>query len=291
IVIGAGPIGCELAQAFHRLGSEVTIVSLDPRLLPREDADAARILAEQFEREGIGMAFGAQIRQVERRGESKVVVFERGGRREEAVGDEVLLAVGRAPNVQGLGLDVAGVKFDKTGLKVDDRLRTTNRRIYAAGDVCSAYKFTHAADAMARIVLQNALFFGRKKASALVMPWCTYTDPEIAHVGLYETEAKERGLDVTTLTVPLEEMDRAILDGEPDGFARVHVEGKSGRIVGATMVASHAGEMIGEMALAMTAGLSIGSVAKTIHPYPTQAEAWKRLGDSWNRARLTPVVR
>jgi pyruvate/2-oxoglutarate dehydrogenase complex dihydrolipoamide dehydrogenase (E3) component len=174
---------------------------------------------------------------------------------------------------------------------VDDRLRTANHRVYAAGDVCSRYKFTHAADAMARVVIQNALFFGRKKASALVIPWCTYTDPEVAHVGLYEKEARERGLDVTTLTVPLEEIDRAILDGDEEGFARVHVEKKSGRVHGATLVASHAGEMIGEMSLAITAGLSLATVGRTIHPYPTQAEVWKRLGDAWNRTRLTPRVR
>ena len=291
IVIGAGPIGCELAQAFRRFGTEVTLVSLDTRLLPREDADAAGVLAEQFKREGIATALGAKIRKVERRVEGKALLFEREGREEEVVGDEILVAVGRAPNVEGLELEVAGVAFDKSGVKVDERLRTTNRRVYAAGDICSVYKFTHAADAMARIVLQNALFFGRRKASALVIPWCTYTDPEVAHVGLYETEAKDRGLDLLTLTVPLKEMDRAILDEETDGFARVHVNKRNGRILGATMVASHAGEMIGEMALAVTAGLSLGAVAKTIHPYPTQAEAWKRLGDAWNRSKLTPRVR
>ena len=291
IVIGAGPIGCELAQAFRRFGSDVTVVSLDARLLPREDADAAAVLAEQLKREGIVTALGAQIRGVERRDGGKVLLFERNGKREEVIGDEILVAVGRAPNVEGLGLEAAGVAFDKSGVKVDKRLRTTNRRIYAAGDICSVYKFTHAADAMARIVLQNALFFGRKKAGALVIPWCTYTDPEVSHVGLYEKEAQERGLDVVTLTVPLKEIDRAVLDGEGDGFARVHADRKSGHILGATLVASHAGEMIAEMSLAITAGLSLATVSKTIHPYPTQAEVWKRLGDAWNRSRLTPRVR
>jgi pyruvate/2-oxoglutarate dehydrogenase complex dihydrolipoamide dehydrogenase (E3) component len=290
IVIGAGPIGCELAQAFRRFGSQVTVVSLDPRLLPREDADAAAVLARRFEAEGIATVLGAILR-AERRGAGKGLVFERDGQEEEVVGDELLVAVGRAPNVEGLGLEAAGVAFDRRGVKVDERLRTSNRRVYAAGDVCSAYKFTHAADAMARIVLQNALFFGRKKASALVIPWCTYTDPEVAHVGLHEEEARERGIDVLTLTVPLEEVDRAVLDGEGDGFARVHAERRSGRILGATLVAAHAGEMIAEMSLAITAGLSLGTVGRTIHPYPTQAEAWKRLGDAFGRTRLTPRVR
>jgi len=291
IVIGAGPVGCELAQAFRRFGSEVTVVSLAPRLLPREDADAAAVLAGRLKAEGIATALGANLRRVERRGDGKAVLFERDGREEQVVGDEILVAVGRTPNVEALGLDAAGVAFDKSGVKVGERLRTTNSRVYAAGDICSVYKFTHAADAMARIVLHNALFFGRKKVGALVIPWCTYTDPEVAHVGLYEKEAQERGLDVVTLTVPLEETDRAVLDGEGEGFARVHADKKSGRILGATLVAAHAGEMIAEMSLAITAGLSLATVGKTIHPYPTQAEVWKRLADGWNRSRLTPRVR
>lgn len=144
---------------------------------------------------------------------------------------------------------------------------------------------------MARVALQNALFFGRKKASQLVIPWCTYTAPEVAHVGLDENEARRRGLDVLTLTVPLAEVDRAVLEDDADGFARVHAERKSGRILGATLVAGHAGEMIGEMTLAMTTGATLGTLSRTIHPYPTQAEAWKKLGDAWNRTRLTPRVR
>ena len=186
---------------------------------------------------------------------------------------------------------MAGIGTDAGGVVVDDRLRTANWRVYAAGDVCSRYKFTHAADAMARIVVQNALFFGRKKASALTMPWATYTDPEVAHVGLRAAEATRRGSEVVTLTVPMTEIDRAVLESETDGFARVHVQRGTGRLLGATMVASHAGEMIGELSLAITAGLRVGLLSSTIHPYPTQSEAWKRLGDAWNRTRLTPRVR
>ena len=291
VVIGAGPIGCELAQAFRRFGSEVTIVSLDPRLLPREDGDAAAVLERRFAAEGVTLRLGAKILRAEYRAGARAVVFERDGKLEEALGDAILVAVGRAPNVEGLDLEKAGVAYDRRGVEVDDRLRTTNRRIYAAGDVCSAYKFTHAADAMARVVIQNALFFGRKKASALVIPWSTYTDPEIAHVRLHEREAQERGNEVATFTVPLHEVDRAVLDGEAEGFARVHAERRSGRILGATLVAGHAGEMIGEISLAITVGLTLGDVSRTIHPYPTQSEAWKRLGDAWNRTRLTPRVR
>lgn len=290
LVIGAGPIGCELAQAFRRFGSEVSIVSLDARLLPREDADAAAVLAAQFERETIGMALGAKIVRVEKRGGAKVVVFERNREQHELVGDEVLVAIGRTPNLDGLGLQAAGVKFDAGGVLVDDRLRTSNRKIFAAGDICSAYKFTHVADAMARVVLQNALFFGRKRTSSLVIPWTTYTDPEIAHVGLYLQEARQRGLKLQTLTVSLAEIDRAVLDGEPEGFARLHVDAGSGHILGATAVARHAGEMIGEVVLAMTEKAKVGALSRTIHPYPTEAEVWKRLGDSHQRTRLTPGV-
>jgi len=290
LVIGAGPIGCELAQAFRRFGSEVSIIGIESHLLPREDADAAAVLTAQFEREGIGLALGAKILGVEKRNGAKVVLFERNGSQQELEGDEILVAIGRTPNLDGLGLDAAGVEFERSGVTVDDRLRTSNRRIYAAGDICSPYKFTHAADAMARTVLQNALFWGRKRASSLVIPWTTYTDPEIAHVGLYEKEAREKGLKVQTLTVPFAELDRAVLDGEPEGFARLHVEAGSGRIIGATVVARHAGEMIGEVVLAMTEKAKVGALSRTIHPYPTQAEAWKRLGDAHQRTRLTPGV-
>ena len=207
------------------------------------------------------------------------------------MGDEILLGVGRAPNVEGLNPEAAGVEFDEKGVKVDDRLRTTNPDIYAAGDVCSNYKFTHAAEALARIALQNALFFGRKNASSLIIPWCTFTDPEVAHVGLNAREARVRGFEVETFTLPFSEVDRAVLDGEAEGFARVHVNKRSGRILGATLVSRHAGESIGEIVLAMTQGLKLSALSGVIHPYPTQAEVLKRLGDASLRARLKPWMR
>jgi len=290
IVIGAGPIGCELAQAFRRFGSAVTIVSLDPRLLPREDADASSVLAARFAREGIVTALGARLVRAEQREGASVVIYDRGRGEETVAGDAILVAVGRAPNVEGLGLEAARVEYDRTGVRVDDRLRTTNPLVYAAGDVCSAYKFTHAADAMARVVIQNALFFGRKRASRLVIPWCTYTDPEIAHVGMSAAEAAGQGAAVLTLTEPLDDVDRAVLEGETDGFARVHLDPR-GRILGATLVSRHAGETIGEVVLAMTAGLRLGAIGATIHPYPTQSEVLKRLADAHRRRGLTPGVK
>lgn len=291
VVIGGGPIGCELAQAFRRLGSNVTVIHRDEKLLAREDEDASRLVEEQFKREGVHLALGAEINRVERRGSERIVTFTTAGREQETACDELLVAAGRTPNVEDLGLDAAGVACGTRGVRVDDHLRTSNHRIFAAGDIAGSYQFTHAADAMARIVIQNALFFGRRRLSDLVVPWTTYTDPEVAHVGLSAAEARTQGEMVRTLTVALSEVDRAILDGETEGFARLHVDAKSGRILGATAVARHAGEMIGEIALAMTEKLHAGALSRTIHPYPTQTEAWKRLGDAWQRTRLTPRVR
>lgn len=293
LVIGSGPIGCELAQTFRRFGSEVTILDKREGLLPREDPDASAIVAAAFTREGITVVPHARILRVERRDGplSRIVVYDDGGPPREIAGDQILVAVGRTPNVEGLDLAAAGIAADATGVRVDDSLRTTNPRVYAAGDICSPYKFTHAADALARVVLHNALFFGRKKASALVIPRATYTDPEVAHVGISAQDAMKRGDSVTTLTVPLSDIDRAILEGETEGFARVHVARRSGKILGATIVASHAGELIGEIAVAMSGGVSMSVVGVTIHPYPTQSEVWKRLGDAWNRTRLSPRVR
>ncbi len=290
LVIGGGPIGCELAQAFRRFGSEVTIVGRDDRVLPREDRDASAIVQAQLEREGVRLVLGAVLTGATRTGDTCTLTYERAGAIETCSGEQILVAAGRTPNLGGLDLDAAGVAVTEHGIQVDDHLRTTNWRIYAAGDVASRFQFTHAADALARIAIQNALFFGRKRASALAMPWCTYTDPEIAHVGLYEQDAKDRHGDVTTLTVQLADNDRAVLDGETEGFARAHVDRK-GRLLGATFVARHAGESIGEASLAITTKQKLGALAMTIHPYPTQAEVWKRLGDTYNARRLTPRVR
>jgi pyruvate/2-oxoglutarate dehydrogenase complex dihydrolipoamide dehydrogenase (E3) component len=291
-VIGAGPIGCEMAQAFRRFGSEVFLLDRAPQVLPREDADAAEIVQNRLRVEGIQLELGCRLERVEVRDGEKIlrIVCADGGSREIAV-DEILVAVGRAPNVEGLGLEAAGVEVDaRGGVVVDDRLRTRNRRIYAAGDVCMDWKFTHAADAAAKIAVQNALFFPSKKLSSLVMPWCTYTDPEVAHVGLYAHEAAARGIATDTFEVPLTEVDRAVADGEEDGFVKVHVKKGTDRILGATIVAAHAGEMISEVTLAIVGKLGLGTILNTIHPYPTQAEGIKRVAGAYTRTRATPRV-
>ena len=189
LVLGGGPIGCELSQAFRRFGAEVTLVEAGRQFLPREDPDAAQILARSFERDGVEVRLDTKLVKVEAADGSKRVTLEHDGGFDGLSVDEILVGVGRVPNVEGLNLELAGVQFDRQGVQVDDRLRTTNRRIYAAGDICMATKFTHAADFAARSAIQNALFFGHKTLSALTIPWCTYTDPEIAHVGMYERDA------------------------------------------------------------------------------------------------------
>ncbi len=291
-VIGAGPLGCELAQAFRRLGSEVYILEVGPQILPREDRDAARIVEKAFEKDGVQLVMSCNIKKVEKTRTQKLLHLECGSEEKVLPVDEILIGVGRVPNVDGIGLEAAGVQYDKrAGVIVDDRLRTTNPRIYAAGDICLKYKFTHTADAAARIVIQNALFWGRKKASALNIPWCTFTDPEIAHVGMYEEDAKEKGIDVHTITVSLADVDRAIADGEKEGMVRIHLKKGTDKILGATIVARHAGEMISEISVAMQAKLGLGAISGVIHPYPTQAEAIKRAADAYSRTRLTPTIK
>ncbi len=291
-VIGGGPIGCELAQAFARLGSRVTLVEMDAQFLPREDPDAAETLLASMREDGVDVRLSTRLVRVERHGAERVLHLETEDGTEEVVTDTMLVAVGRRPNVENLGLERAGVETDpRRGVVVDDRLRTSNKRIFACGDVSMEAKFTHAADAAARIVIQNALFVGRGKLSALTIPWCTYTDPEIAHVGVGQREAEERGLDVDVYTRNFDDVDRALADGEETGFVKVITAKGGDKILGCTIVARHAGEMIGEATLAIGAGIGLGRLARVIHPYPTQAEALRQLGDAYNRTRLTPTVR
>jgi pyruvate/2-oxoglutarate dehydrogenase complex dihydrolipoamide dehydrogenase (E3) component len=290
-VIGAGPLGCELAQAFSRFGSKVTLLEAERCILPREDVDAARLVKNALVTGGIDILENCRIQSAKAAGHEKIIRLEYAGACREIACDEILLAAGRVPAVDSLDLEAAGVNYDhQTGVRVDDQLRTSNHHIYAAGDVCSAYKFTHVADAMARIVIRNALFYGHEKVSALTIPWCTYTDPEVAHVGLYEAEAQRRGIAVQTFFQPLADVDRAVLDNETEGFLKVHIREGSDVIVGATLVASHAGEIISELTLAMVAGMGLTTLARTIHPYPTQAEAIRKIADAYNRTRLTPRV-
>ena len=291
-VIGAGPIGCELAQAFARFGSHVSLIEAAHGIMPNEDRDAANIVEQQMVRDGVQLLCCGKDLRVEKTSDGKRLTVDSHGEQYDVTVDEILVGVGRAPNVEGIGLEAAGVGYDRNGIKVNQRLQTTNPAIYAAGDICSRYKFTHAADAMAQIVIQNALFphpfgLGHAGVEALNMPWCTFTDPEIAHVGMYEQDAKEKGLEVETYTYKLDEVDRAILDGDEEGFARVHIQKGTDKILGATIVASHAGDMISEFSVAMKTGGGAKLIAGTIHPYPTQAEVNKKVINLWRKAHFT----
>lgn len=295
-VIGGGPIGCELAQAFQALGAAVTLFHNKPALLDREDPDAAAIVQAALARDGVNLKTGARLMRTEPVGSAKRIHWEIDGKAGTADFDQILVATGRAPNVQGLGLDAAGVEFDdRLGVRVDDYLQTTNPDIYAAGDVAMRFKFTHAADFAARMVIQNALFsvggIGRKRLSRLMIPRCTYTEPEIAHVGLDEAEANRRGIVLDTYVQPFSEVDRAITDGEQEGMVKIHVKRGTDTILGATIVGRDAGDLISEITTAMAGGVGLGKLANVIHPYPTRAEAIRKCGDQFNRTRLKPGLK
>ncbi|MAI34708.1 MAG: mercuric reductase [Rubripirellula sp.] len=291
VVIGGGPIGCELAQVFAQLGSQVTQLERSERILPREESDASALVSDSLRRDGVHIWTSTQIMGLSQKGQTKTVSITDKHGQHKIECDAILSAVGRAPNVKGLGLEAAGIKYESTtGITVNDRLQTTNHNVYAAGDVASRYQFTHAADFMARVVIQNALFLGRQKVSSLLIPWATYTSPEVAHVGMYPHEASSQNIHTDCYEVRFSEVDRSILEDETEGFVRVIVPKGKDTILGATIVSPHAGDLISEITVAMKNGIGLKGIASTIHPYPTHAEALRKLGDQFNRTRLTPRV-
>ena len=296
IVLGGGPIGCELAQSFQRLGAQVTLIEATKQFLGREDPDAADLLHTSLLKDGIEIRLDTRLIEVRPERGTHHAIVEHEGTRSEVPFDQILVAVGRKPNVANLGLETVGVEYDEQrGVHVDDFLQTRNRNIYAAGDVCMEHKFTHAADFAARAVIQNALFsvgrIGRRKLSSLTIPWCTYTDPEIAHVGLYERDAVEQGIAVDTYVRDFGEIDRSITESRTHGFVKVHTSQGKDTILGATIVAHSAGDMISEISVAMASGMGLGALGNVIHPYPTNAGALAQLGGDYNRTRLTPAVK
>jgi pyruvate/2-oxoglutarate dehydrogenase complex dihydrolipoamide dehydrogenase (E3) component len=277
LVIGGGPVGCEVAQAMCRFGCRTIIAHAEPLFLPKEERDAALLLAAALARDGVEIHLNTTAINVRVEGGLKTVETINDGNVATIKVDQILTGIGRLPALSGLNLEAAGVNYDAdNGIVVDDFMRTTNRRIYSAGDVCLEHQFTDTAEASARIAVRNALCFGRERLSELTIPWCTYTDPEIAHVGLYVRQARERGIPVKTFTVPMHDVDRAVADGEESGFVKIHLRDGSGKILGATVVARHAGEMINDLSLAMVADISLGTIARVIHAYPTQAEGIKK---------------
>ena len=291
-VIGGGPIGVEMAQAFASCGAAVTLIESGPRLLPRDDPDASALLYDRLVRtHSIRILTNARITTVTRQGSERLLSVQTvGGEVTDVTCDELLVAAGRIPRVEGLQAELAGIQTDpRQGVVVNDRLQTTNPAVYAAGDICSDRRFTHAADFMARIVVRNCLFGGRARASRLLIPWCTCTSPEIAHVGI-TAEAAATDSAISTLTQPFSSNDRSVLEGQTEGFVRVHFRRGSDQILGATVVGERAGDLISEITVAMSAGFGLKRLANVIHPYPTHADAIRRLGDQYNRARLTPFV-
>ena len=291
-VIGAGPIGAELAQSFARFGSDVTLVESQRGLMPNEDRDAAAVVRASMEKDGVRFVRGSREVVVSPAEDGAVrLKYDHPEEGYDIVVDTLLSPWGARRTSKGSGLEKAGVNYDKSGVQVDDHLRTSNPRIFAAGDISSRYKFTHAADFMARTVIRNALFKGRAKASQLIIPWSTYTSPELAHVGWTAAQAADKGVAVDTFTQPMSGVDRAILEGETEGFVRIHVRKGTAEIVGATIVGTNAGDLISQVAQAMNAKTGLGAIANVIHPYPTQAEAVRKVGDQYNRTRLTPRVK
>jgi len=292
VVIGAGPTGCEMAQAFCRLGSEVTLIEREGRILPNEDADVARILGNALQRDDVSTKLGAIVTHVRGSESEKTVFLRMGPHGEQVTADEMLVCVGRSPNTDGLDLPAAGIKYDATrGILIDDWLCTSNPRVYAAGDVCTRYRFAHVAEAMARIALENALLRGRKRFSDLMIPRCIYTDPEIAHVGLCADEVQRQDNEIETFSVPFHTVDRAVIDGDEDGLLKIHVRKGKDRIVSATIIGRQAAEMIGEVTMAMVHNIGLGGIAKVMHPYPTHAEAIRKAAQAYQRTRLTPLVK
>ena len=292
LVIGGGPLGCEHAQAFCRLGAQTTIVQDKPLFLGQEERDAAQILSEAFARDGIEVRLNTTALAVRVASGTKLVDLVSDDYRNTIGVDAILTGAGRRPNVEGLNLAAVGIDCDPGGrIRVDDFLRTGNANIHAAGDVCLQSSFVDTAAASARIAVQNALLRRAHRWSEVVIPSCTYTDPEIARVGLSVREANERGIPVKTFTIPMHEIDRAVADSETAGFVKVHLRERTDRILGATIVARHAGDMINGITLAMVAGFGLRRLSHVLHAYPTQADAIRQAADAYNRTRLTPRVR
>ncbi|MCZ6628832.1 MAG: FAD-dependent oxidoreductase [SAR324 cluster bacterium] len=293
LVLGAGAIGVELGQGLARLGAQVTLIELLPQLLPREDQDGARVVAAALERDGVRLLCGRRVLRVEKQGTAKRVIYreESPGGGEQAVEvDEVLVAVGRSLNVEGLGLEAAGVDYDSGGIKVNARMQTSARPVYACGDVVGRSLFTHTANQQARVIIQNALLPFKTRMDERVLPYCVFTDPELAAVGLNETAARERGIPYRLIKVPLAQIDRAACEGETEGFLKILTPPGKDAILGATLVCAHAGELIHELALAMQARLGLGRIAGMVHAYPTRAEIIRRAADEARKASFTPTL-
>jgi pyruvate/2-oxoglutarate dehydrogenase complex dihydrolipoamide dehydrogenase (E3) component len=297
-VIGGGPIGCELSQVLQRLGVQVTIIEHGPQLLLKEDRDVAEFLQARLEAEGVKVIHCSETKKVYKK--DCHLHFDllrkppgaKEGAPLQVAAEALLVAAGRCPNVEGLNLEAAGVEYSKTGIEVNDYLQTSQPHIYAAGDIVGPYQFTHVADHHARVIVRNILIpFWKQKVDYSVVPWCTYTDPEVAHVGLNKTQAKQKGIEYDLFRQELKEVDRAVVEDEEAGFAEVLTAKGTDRILGVTLVAPHAGDLLHEFVLAMKHGIGLAKISATIHAYPTFAEIARKAGDKYMKTRLTPVAK
>ncbi len=289
IVIGGGPIGCELAQTFARLGVKVTILQRGAQLLPREDADVAEFFEKCLHSEGITVIKNAEAKSVSET-QNRIELQLSSRERPSITASTLFVCVGRKPSVDSLGLQAIGVATGKHGVKVNEYLQTTRSHIYAAGDVAGPFLFTHMADTHARVVVRNILMpfqFLRQKIDYSVVPWCTYVDPEIATVGMNESSAKKKNVEYDLIAEQLDEIDRPVLENEANGFVKVLVAKGTDRILGATVICENAGDLLHEFVLAMKYGIGLGKIASTIHAYPTFAELARKAGDKYNKTRLT----
>jgi pyruvate/2-oxoglutarate dehydrogenase complex dihydrolipoamide dehydrogenase (E3) component len=273
-VIGGGPLGCELAQAFSQLGSWVTILQNEPKFLPREERDAAELLSMSLARCGVETRLNTPLVDARAENGEKIIDVTNGGAKFSITVDEILLSVGRVPNTEDLNLDSAGIKVDAHHrIDVDDFFRSTNPNVYAAGDACMAHKYTNVAQASARLAVLNACAGETNRLSRLTPPWCTYCDPEIAHIGLHALEARRRSIPIKSFTVMMQDVDRAIIDGKDAGFVKIHVKEGTDEILGATVVGSRASELINELSVVMSAGIGMRRLADVLHAYPSQSDA------------------
>ena len=290
VVIGGGPIGSEVAQAFARFGSQVTLIDMAPGILPREDSDLKEYVQKAFVEDGIQFRFKAQLKKVNHGASSHTVTFEYQGKEETLECDGIFVAVGRKPNTAGLDLEKAGIATHKGGIVINSYCQTSLPHVYACGDVAGPYQFTHFADYQARLILRNALFPGKAKADYRVVPWCTYTDPELARVGLSQTEAQQKNISHDVFTYDLSDLDRAVCDGQGQGMVKVVTQKGKDKILGAAIVGFHAGDLLQEFVFAMKNNLGLKSISQTIHPYPTMSEATRRVSDLWMKSKLTPTL-
>lgn len=291
LIVGAGPIGCELSQVMNRLGVRVTLVETGERILPRDDTDAAEVVQARLREEGVRVLTNSRVTKLEKKSGNTTATIEGAQGTETLTTEAVLLAAGRTPNVEGLDLGAAGVKYDRRGVEVDASLATSQPHIFACGDIVGPYRFTHTADYQARLVVRNILIpWPRAKGDYRWVPWTTYTDPELAQVGLSEDRAKKEGVPHSVYRFDWSELDRAITEGETLGFVKVLTPPGKDQILGATVVGVHAGDVLHELVVAAKHGIGLAKLSSTIHAYPTLSQSVQRVADIYQRGRLTPTV-